>query len=45
MSGLCYCYRLFVYLSLLAIILKPDHITMIALDKDIINIAFLDYFS
>ena len=45
MSKICYCYRLFINSLLLVFILRSDPVVAIVLDKNVINIAFLNYYS
>ncbi len=42
-SGVCCCCRLFVSSSTSIVVLRSDSVVMAALDKDAINIAFLDH--
>ncbi len=43
MSGVCYCCGLFVSSSSLIVVLRSDPVVVAALDKDAINMAFLDH--
>lgn len=44
MNRLYCCYGVFVYLLLLSIVLRFESIVVTVLDKDVINMAFLNYY-